>query len=331
MEITVTVNGTDHSSDVEPRMLLADLPAPRVGPHRHAHRLRHHQLRRVHRAARRHADEVVHDVRGPGRRPQLTTVEGLSRRRRAPRCRRRSRRSTACSAGSARPGMMLVGAALLEQNPDPTEDDVRWAISGNLCRCTGYMNIVKAISAAAAEGKAVQALPEQRTVDHPGATGSDDVTTTARTQRRPPRGSAASATRVTRVEDDRFVAGPGQLPRRHHAARHAAHGDPAFAGRPRATGHQSTPSAAAALPGVVAVVTGELLAAAQARLDADAVGRHQAVLATDKVRFQGQEVAAVVADRPLHRVRTRSSSSTSTTRSSRRSRRRSRRSPTARR
>jgi carbon-monoxide dehydrogenase small subunit len=46
---------------------------------------------------------------------------------------------------------MLVGVALLEQNPHPTEDDVRWAISGNLCRCTGYMNIVKAILAAAAE------------------------------------------------------------------------------------------------------------------------------------------------------------------------------------
>ena len=42
-----------------------------------------------------------------------------------------------------------VGKALLEQNPDPTDDDVRWAISGNICRCTGYMNIVKAIQAAA--------------------------------------------------------------------------------------------------------------------------------------------------------------------------------------
>ena len=43
--------------------------------------------------------------------------------------------------------MMLVGVALLEENPDPTDDDVRWAISGNICRCTGYMNIVKAIRA----------------------------------------------------------------------------------------------------------------------------------------------------------------------------------------
>ena len=46
--------------------------------------------------------------------------------------------------------MMLTGAALIEQNPAPTDDDVRWAISGQICRCTGYMNIVKAIQAAAA-------------------------------------------------------------------------------------------------------------------------------------------------------------------------------------
>jgi len=46
--------------------------------------------------------------------------------------------------------MMLVAAALLEEHPDPSDDDVRWAISGNICRCTGYMNIVTAIRAAAA-------------------------------------------------------------------------------------------------------------------------------------------------------------------------------------
>jgi carbon-monoxide dehydrogenase small subunit len=46
--------------------------------------------------------------------------------------------------------MMLVGTALLEDNPNPTEDEIRWAISGQLCRCTGYVNIVKSIQAAAA-------------------------------------------------------------------------------------------------------------------------------------------------------------------------------------
>jgi len=51
--------------------------------------------------------------------------------------------------GFCTPGMMLVGKALLESNPNPSEDDIRWAISGNLCRCTGYVNIVESIRSAA--------------------------------------------------------------------------------------------------------------------------------------------------------------------------------------
>jgi carbon-monoxide dehydrogenase small subunit len=50
--------------------------------------------------------------------------------------------------------MMLVSKALLDRNPDPSEDDIRWELSGNLCRCTGYVNIVKAIQWAAKEGAA---------------------------------------------------------------------------------------------------------------------------------------------------------------------------------
>jgi carbon-monoxide dehydrogenase small subunit len=49
---------------------------------------------------------------------------------------------------------MLVTSALLERNPNPTDDEIRWAISGNICRCTGYMNIVKAVQHAAAAGAA---------------------------------------------------------------------------------------------------------------------------------------------------------------------------------
>src|SRR5437763_15746545 len=52
--------------------------------------------------------------------------------------------------GFCTPGMMLVGTALLERNPDPSEEEIRWAISGNICRCTGYQNIVKAVRWAAA-------------------------------------------------------------------------------------------------------------------------------------------------------------------------------------
>jgi carbon-monoxide dehydrogenase small subunit len=51
--------------------------------------------------------------------------------------------------GFCTPGMMLAAKALLEEVPDPTEDEVRWALSGNLCRCTGYQNIVKSVLSAA--------------------------------------------------------------------------------------------------------------------------------------------------------------------------------------
>jgi carbon-monoxide dehydrogenase small subunit len=47
--------------------------------------------------------------------------------------------------GFCTPGMMMAAKGLLDQNPNPTEEDVRWALSGNLCRCTGYQNIVKAV------------------------------------------------------------------------------------------------------------------------------------------------------------------------------------------
>ncbi len=51
--------------------------------------------------------------------------------------------------GFCTPGMLMTGAALLEENPNPSEAEIREAISGNLCRCTGYVNIVKAVQYAA--------------------------------------------------------------------------------------------------------------------------------------------------------------------------------------
>jgi carbon-monoxide dehydrogenase small subunit len=56
--------------------------------------------------------------------------------------------------------MMLTSIALLQEKPDPTEDEIRWALSGNICRCTGYMNIVKAVKSAAVQMKASAAKPE---------------------------------------------------------------------------------------------------------------------------------------------------------------------------
>ena len=51
--------------------------------------------------------------------------------------------------GFCTPGMMISSIALLQQNPHPTEEEIRWGLSGNLCRCTGYVNIVKAVQQAA--------------------------------------------------------------------------------------------------------------------------------------------------------------------------------------
>ena len=60
----------------------------------------------------------------------------------------------ALQCGFCTPGMMLTAKALLAENPNPTEEDVRWGLSGNLCRCTGYQNIVKAVLWAADKQRA---------------------------------------------------------------------------------------------------------------------------------------------------------------------------------
>jgi carbon-monoxide dehydrogenase small subunit len=70
--------------------------------------------------------------------------------------------------GFCTPGMMMTAEAFLRDHPDPTEDEIRRAISGNLCRCTGYVNIVKAVQYAARRTREAQAAPkETATVEAP--------------------------------------------------------------------------------------------------------------------------------------------------------------------
>jgi carbon-monoxide dehydrogenase small subunit len=90
---------------------------------------------------------TVFGVQADGR--EITTVEGLGAGGLSP-MQEAFKEEHGLQCGFCTPGMMLVGTALLEQNPDPSEEDIRWAISGNICRCTGYINIVAAIRAAAA-------------------------------------------------------------------------------------------------------------------------------------------------------------------------------------
>jgi carbon-monoxide dehydrogenase small subunit len=157
MNVTVTVNGTEHTLDVEPRMLLVHVIRETLG------------LTGTHIGCDTSgcgACTVLLDgtpvksctmfgVQADGR--SITTVEGLMEGAALHPVQAAFKEHHGLQCGYCTPGMMLVGAALIEQNPDPSDDDVRWAISGNICRCTGYMNIVKAIQAAAAERAAVAA------------------------------------------------------------------------------------------------------------------------------------------------------------------------------
>lgn len=84
------------------------------------------------------------DVRGR----EVTTIEGLAPDGKPHRIQQAFVDFGAIQCGFCSPGMILVARALLEKTPEPTEEEIRKAISGNLCRCTGYAKIVQAIQAA---------------------------------------------------------------------------------------------------------------------------------------------------------------------------------------
>jgi carbon-monoxide dehydrogenase small subunit len=86
-------------------------------------------------------------VQADGR--QITTVEGLEQNGQLHPIQEGFHQEHALQCGYCTPGMMMTGVALLQSNPTPTEHEIRVGISGNLCRCTGYVNIVKAIQYAA--------------------------------------------------------------------------------------------------------------------------------------------------------------------------------------
>ncbi len=81
----------------------------------------------------------------------VQTVEGLATASELHPLQEGFREEHGLQCGFCTPGMMLAAKALLARVPDPTEEDVRWALSGNLCRCTGYQNIVKSVLWAAAK------------------------------------------------------------------------------------------------------------------------------------------------------------------------------------
>ena len=157
--ISITVNGTTHHAEVEARLLLV------------------HFLRENLRLTGTHigcdtthcgACTVLLDgkpvksctlfaVQADGR--QVQTVEGLELGGELHAVQKAFKQEHALQCGFCTPGMMMTAVALLERNLTPNELDIRQAISGNLCRCTGYVNIVNAIQAAAADMREARHTP----------------------------------------------------------------------------------------------------------------------------------------------------------------------------
>jgi carbon-monoxide dehydrogenase small subunit len=90
-------------------------------------------------------------VQADGR--EVTTVEGLASAAGLHPIQQGFHEEHGLQCGFCTPGMMLTAVALLAENPDPSEEEIRWAISGNICRCTGYQNIVNAVRNAAARSR----------------------------------------------------------------------------------------------------------------------------------------------------------------------------------
>ncbi|MCS6842183.1 MAG: (2Fe-2S)-binding protein [Roseiflexus sp.] len=157
--ITVTVNGKSYTSDVEPRMLLV-------------HYLREHlNLTGTHigcDTSQCGACVVLVDgvsvksctmlaVQADG--ANVLTIEGLAQNGQLHPLQEGFWECHGLQCGYCTPGMIMAAYDLLQQNPNPTDEEVRHGLEGNLCRCTGYHNIVRAVQYAAAKmrGEAVPA------------------------------------------------------------------------------------------------------------------------------------------------------------------------------
>lgn len=149
MQITVTVNGVTYTHDVEPRLLLV------------------HYLRDVLNLTGTHIgcdtsqcgactvllngkavkSCTLFAVQADG--AEITTIEGLARDGQLHPVQEGFWEKHGLQCGYCTPGMIMTAVDFLQRNPKPTEEEIRHAIEGNLCRCTGYQNIVRAIQYAA--------------------------------------------------------------------------------------------------------------------------------------------------------------------------------------
>ena len=150
-KISLKVNGVDHEVIVEPRLLLVHclrevlrLTGTHIGCE-----TSHCGACTVHLDGKAIKSCSLFAVQAHGR--EVTTVEGLEQDGTLHPIQEGFWQEHGLQCGFCTPGMMMTATAFLKDRPQPTEDEIRIAISGNLCRCTGYMNIVKSIQYAAAK------------------------------------------------------------------------------------------------------------------------------------------------------------------------------------
>ena len=149
VQINVTVNGEEKTEDVEPRLLLVHFIRETLGLTG-----THIGCDTTHCGACTIALDgvpvkscTIFAVQANGK--DVKTVEGLEQEGQLHPIQEAFTEEHGLQCGFCTPGMMITGISFLEENPDPSDDEIRRAISGNLCRCTGYVNIVKAYQSAA--------------------------------------------------------------------------------------------------------------------------------------------------------------------------------------
>lgn len=150
-EITITLNGEKQTLEVEPRLLLVHLIRENLnqtGTHIGCDTSSCGACTILVNGKSIKSCTML-AIQADGK--EIITVEGLATTEGLHPIQEGFKENHGLHCGFCTPGMMMRAVELLENNPDPTEEEIRWGISGNLCRCTGYNNIVKAIQYAGAK------------------------------------------------------------------------------------------------------------------------------------------------------------------------------------
>lgn len=154
MNVSVTVNGVKRQADVQPRLLLVHFLRETLGltgTHVGCDTSQCGACT-VHIDGRAVKSCTMFAVQAAG--AEITTIEGLAKEGKLHPVQEGFREKHGLQCGFCTPGFIMNAAALLRDNPHPTDDEIKQALEGNLCRCTGYLNIIEAVKWAAEQAPA---------------------------------------------------------------------------------------------------------------------------------------------------------------------------------